>query len=483
MKNLTIKAVLAAGLFWVYGAAEMKFEPHVLFKEGGGNWGQTGVGDFDNDGKLDFVAGIAFGGAIYWWRNTGDLNEWEKHTIHGGLDNNCVGGDAADMDGDGLIDWVSSGYWFKNHGEMTSKPPEQKPYNGGKGLPGKDKGCHDIVVVDIDGDGHKDIMNQSITWWKNPGPDNMNDTWKSTQVSNDNNHGGVAPYGYGDMDGDGDMDIVEVKRWQENKDGKGTSWETHQFTTWGEKGKYGWEFRVVTADFDGDEDLDIAVSEGDAGDGTAAWVENVKGDATEWETHELPFGGVQGDMHSIGAQDFDNDGDMDIAVPKNGGGQGNEWLVFENTDGKGTFQKHEVYKGFGAHETVFGDFDGDDDVDMVSKCWCGGATFVLLENKSDPSKKVNVQDASFRNEELIKQISFNARVSQAGSKSVLEVVSNESGQFSIELFNMQGVRLAVISGQEEARGTIPLQAFKTGVYLVRLNVPQGSVIQRVILTR
>lgn len=70
-------------------------------------------------------------------------------------------------------------------------------------------------------------------------------------------------------------------------------------------------------------------------------------------------------------------------MPKNGGGTGNEWLIFEN-DGEGNFKKHEVYKGYGGHETIFADFDADGDIDIVSKCWCKPTTFVLLENKLDP---------------------------------------------------------------------------------------------------
>ena len=55
-------------------------------------------------------------------------------------------------------------------------------------------------------------------------------------------------------------------------------------------------------------------------------------------------------------------------------------------NGKGRFERREIYKGYGAHETVYADFDGDGDIDLVSKCWRKPATFVLLENKLDPRK-------------------------------------------------------------------------------------------------
>jgi hypothetical protein len=185
-------------------------------------------------------------------------------------------------------------------------------------------------------------------------------------------------------------------------------------------------------------------------------------------------------MHSIGAEDLDLDGDLDIIVPKNGGGEGNEWSVFEN-DGKGNFTQHIVYKGFGGHETIFADFDGDKDIDMVSKCWCKGGAVILLENKLDPAP-VNVRDGAFNSNDLKKQLSFKALISQSGEKPELKVFSNVSGKFSIELYDTQGARLASQSG-EGGLGTIPMQAFKNGVYLVRLNTSQGSEIQRVVLSR
>jgi len=49
-------------------------------------------------------------------------------------------------------------------------------------------------------------------------------------------------------------------------------------------------------------------------------------------------------------------------------------------DGKGRFERREIYRGYGAHETLFADFDGDGDIDMLSKCWGDPTTFVLLEN-------------------------------------------------------------------------------------------------------
>jgi hypothetical protein len=88
-------------------------------------------------------------------------------------------------------------------------------------------------------------------------------------------------------------------------------WRPHEYTTWGKPGIYGWEIRVWVADMDGD-------------------------------------------------------GDLDIFVSQNGPGTNNAWLIFENVDGKGRFEKREIYRGYGAHETLFADFDGDGDIDILT---------------------------------------------------------------------------------------------------------------------
>jgi hypothetical protein len=384
MKNTiaVYKAVaVIAVLICLVSAGTLEFDSHVLFTENSGSWAQTGVADFDNDGKLDFAAGNR--GGIYWWKNPGDLaGDWNKHTIIDGSPSD-VGGEAMDVDGDGWMDWVSSEYWYKNTGNPVSEKFTAFKY-------GESRKDHDVDLVDIDGDGRLDVLrdhNDLMQWAKMPPTDQVENMWTETEVvrkhKGESLHGAVSPKGWGDVDQDGDMDIVSVQLWFENVDGEGKEWTSHEYTSWGNIGPYGWEFRTWVDDLDGDGDPDFAISEGDHPEGRAAWVENTDGKAGQFETHQLPLG-FQGDMHSIASIDFDQDGDIDIFTAKNAGGNGNPWVIFENMDGKATFEKRTIYTGYGAHETVYADFDGDRDMDMVSKCWCSPTTFVLLENRLDP---------------------------------------------------------------------------------------------------
>jgi hypothetical protein len=362
-----------------------QFQPHVLFTEHSGTWAQTGVADIDKDGRLDFIAGNYQG--IYWWQNSGTLSgPWKKHTIAVGSPSD-VGGAAIDVDGDGWIDWVSSGFWFQNPGKPTTEPWNKSKY-------GEARRDHDVVLVDIDGDGRLDVLrnqDQLTQWAKTPPRNQVQGQWTETKIVSGHKggklHGAFSPKGWGDLNGDGHVDLVSVQNWFENVDGKGQEWRAHEYTNWGKPGMYGWEVRVWVADIDGDGDLDIAITEGDSKDGRAAWIENKDGKAGVWETHGLPLGDIQGDLHSVAALDFDGDGDLDVFVGQNGPGMNNAWLIFENTDGKGRFERREIYRGYGAHESIYADFDGDGDIDIVSKCWGNPTTFVLLENRRDPKKR------------------------------------------------------------------------------------------------
>jgi hypothetical protein len=472
MKNLRRMTMLAFCLSWAYAAAEMpEFVEHIIFQPAG-SWGKTGYGDFDNDGKLDLTAGPARG-AVYWFRNPGDFTqEWTRFEIdpkNGG----CVGGEPADVDGDGLVDFLSHGMWYRNNKENPGENFEKFSFS--TGVITTWDGCHDVVAVDINGDGLIDAMNHEVNWWKNPGKEKVTELWESHAVAKSGYHGGIAPHGFGDIDGDGDTDVAGIGEWFKNVTGDGTQWEKIEYSSWSGSN----ENRVWVADYDGDGDQDIAVAEGDGSNGKAAWFRNLDGKGGDWETNEFPLDGLTGDLHSVGGQDFDRDGDLDVFVGQNRKKDQNEWVIFENTDGKGAFEKRVIYKGYGAHESIYADFDADGDIDIFSKCWCGDGAGVILENKLDP---VGVDDRPFQ-QTLKEQLSFNARIAGSGRGARLLVSSQAPGPNTLELFDLQGNKFVTLHNMGSADNTISLQDLNEGVVIIRLNTQNGAIAEKIVFKR
>ncbi len=85
------------------------------------------VVDLNQDGKLD-VIGWAYGaGLLKWWENTGsDFTAWTMHSVDNALNTSCVG-EARDMDLDGDLDIITTGYlsnqvvWYENTDGKATK--------------------------------------------------------------------------------------------------------------------------------------------------------------------------------------------------------------------------------------------------------------------------------------------------------------------------------------------------------------------------
>ncbi|MCX6225742.1 MAG: T9SS type A sorting domain-containing protein [Bacteroidia bacterium] len=78
------------------------------------------VVDLNQDGKLDIIGWAYSAGLLKWWENTGsDFSGWIVHTVDNQLNTSCVG-EAKDMDLDGDLDIVTTGYlsnqvvWYEN---------------------------------------------------------------------------------------------------------------------------------------------------------------------------------------------------------------------------------------------------------------------------------------------------------------------------------------------------------------------------------
>jgi hypothetical protein len=171
---------------------------------------------------------------------------------------------------------------------------------------------------------------------------------------------------WGDVDNDGDPDMavgnclgfMQLNRLVINN-GDGTFAGQNQFggtlTT-----------SMAWADYDRDGDLDLAVGKGILG--TAAQNFLYRNDGATWT--EIPAFGL-GQTQSVVWADFDSDGDPDLAVANGGFGfTGQSYLYINNGDG--TFTERPEFGIADATSLAVGDYDNDGDLDVAVGVWNAG---------------------------------------------------------------------------------------------------------------
>ena len=139
----------------------------------------------------------------------------------------------------------------------------------------------------------------------------------------------------------------------------------------------------TTADVNGDQIPDIVVANlgrhGIDRGSLSVRLGNVDGTFGSVSNYYLPPEIAEGRFFSIAAADFDNDGNIDLAV-----GFFDCRIVFFKGNGDGTFSaagSHEHLFVYEARAMVVGDFDGDGDIDLAGIGYYGG--MVVVENKGD----------------------------------------------------------------------------------------------------
>lgn len=337
--------------------SNINFNHTIIDNSGPKNIWQKTVGDINNDGLIDLIAGGNSSGGLVWYKNP----SWQKNII-----NNSPGhstdGEVADIDRDGDNDVVSITTsqirWYEN--------PDWTIHNI------EDRKLHDLEVADFDGDGDIDIVARDQAEFGHQGNElhfyrqNSPSSWTHSSITIPNGEGLLVV----DIDGDKDQDVVVNGRWLENTgDITNGPWTEHIFTSsWTHRNTF-----ISAGDINRDGRLDIALAPAELAGQTyhISWFEaplNPKD--SNWVEH-IVDNNVEAVHHFIGVADMNNDGNMDIATAEMvQGNDPDEVKIYVNSGGGVSWTK-QVLATTGSHSMRVVDFDNDNDMDLFGANWQG----------------------------------------------------------------------------------------------------------------
>lgn len=417
--------------------------------------------DLDGDGLKDIVTGG------WWYKNPGTASgNWIQNTIGSPLNNVAH---VYDFDGDGDMDLLgtqgayegSDMAWAQNDGAgnftvYTNIPSGTTSYSEPflAGIAGGifDGGSQYQMAINWNGAEVSGSQMQLLTVPNDP----VNTTWTMENLSPDSLGEDID---VGDIDRDTDLDLFQAGNWLQN-DGSGN------FTTNLTGVSYVTTFdRSALADFDRDGDLDGVVGQLGLGSDPDrfefAWFEAPSDPTLSWSKNVLATD-IQGSL-SVFAEDMDLDGDEDIIV--------GEWLgqnrliAFENDlCNSGTWIRHTLDAGgtgFDHHDGAqVTDIDNDGDLDIISIGWDNIIPRIFENKASIPGNKKPVADAG--PDQTIFLPTTSTTLNGAGNDP-------DGGAIAEYLWNQEsGPSTATLSGQNTADLTV--SDLIEGQYVFRLTV-------------
>ena len=344
------------------------------------------VGDFNKDGKLDFVAGP-------FWYEGPDFQK--KHAYYKGSPVNPEGYSANffafshDFNKDGWTDILILGFpgmesaWYEN--------PKGKEGEWRRFVVVKVTDNESPTFGDLTGDGKPELVfhTHGQLGWAEPNEKDPTAEWTFHKASPRENrfHKFTHGLGFGDVDGDGKLDFLEARGWwQQPVSLQGEpDWAFHpfQFFTPGH-GDGGAQMYAYDVDGDGDNDVITSLQAHGCG---LAWFEQVKeGDKVNFKRHLIlsdkpgeRINGVQfAQLHAVDLYDMDGDGIKDLVTGKRYWAHGPKgdidpahppvvyWFRLTRDGGQAKFTPHLIDADSGVGTQVVAcDVNGDGKGDVV----------------------------------------------------------------------------------------------------------------------
>jgi hypothetical protein len=177
------------------------------------------LADLDGDGRLDIVTrhqsgfGSMKGNRIYLWKQH-DPRRWSLRTF------DCPHGEGlalCDVDGDGWVDVLIGGRWYRNPGNiLEGEWREHRFISDADFAQGWTNGDVMVAAGDLDGDGQPEIVlapseGRGRLAWFDPPPDAASGLWTEHLLAETDHAHGLA---MGDIDGDGRLEIAVAKMHQ-----------------------------------------------------------------------------------------------------------------------------------------------------------------------------------------------------------------------------------------------------------------------------